>query len=67
MNIEKDYEPLDLKNIMVADFTEQAQNLKEVLNNIVIDFSSMSTLKGEKTLLEQAFQDTKKQILEYHG
>jgi hypothetical protein len=52
---------------MVADFTEQAQNLKEVLNNIVIDFSSMSTLKGEKTLLEQAFQDTKKQILEYHG
>jgi len=67
MNIEKDYEPLDLKNIMVADFTEQAQNLKEVLNNIVIDFSSINTLKGEKTLLEQAFQDTKKQILEYHG
>ena len=64
MNIEKDYEPINLKNIMVADFTEQAQNLKEVLNNIVIDFSSMSTLKGEKTLLEQAFQDTKKQILD---
>jgi hypothetical protein len=67
MNIEKNHEPLDLKNIMVADFTEQAQNLKEVLNNIVIDFSSINSLKGEKTLLEQAFQDTKKQILEYHG
>lgn len=67
MNIERDYEPLDLKNIMVKDFTEEAQKLKEVLDNIVIDFSSMKTLKGEKTLLEQAFQDTKKQILEYHG
>jgi hypothetical protein len=67
MNIEKDYEPLDLKNIMVKDFTEETQNLKEVLNNIVIDFSSINTLKGEKTLLEQAFQDTKKQIIEYHG
>ena len=67
MNIEKDYEKIDLKNVMFKDYTEQTQNLKEVLNNIVIDFSSISTLKGEKTLLEQAFQDTKKQILEYHG
>jgi hypothetical protein len=64
MNIEKNHEPINLKNILVADFTEQAQNLKEVLNNIVIDFSSINTLKGEKTLLEQAFQDTKKQILD---
>ena len=67
MNIERDYEPLDLKNIMVKDFTQETQNLKEVLNNIVIDFSSINTLKGEKTLLEQAFQDTKKQIIEYYG
>ncbi len=67
MNIEKNYEKIDLKNVMFKDYTEQTQNLKEVLNNIVIDFSSINTLKGEKTLLEQAFQDTKKQILEYHG
>ena len=67
MNIEKDYEKIDLKNVMFKDYTEQTQNLKEVLNNIVIDFSSINTLKGEKTLLEQAFQDTKKQILEYYG
>jgi hypothetical protein len=67
MNIEKDYEKIDLKNIMFKDYTEQTQNLKEVLNKIVIDFSSINTLKGEKTLLEQSFQDTKKQILEYHG
>jgi hypothetical protein len=64
MNIEKDYEPINLKNILVADFTEQTQNLKKVLDNIVIDFSSITILKGEKTLLEQAFQDTKKQILD---
>ena len=67
MNIERDYEPLDLKNVTVKDFTKEAQDFKDKLNNIVIDFSSINTLKGEKTLLEQAFQDTKKQILEYHG
>ena len=64
MNIEKDYKPLDLKNIMVTDFKEHTQNLKKVLDNIVIDFSLVGALKGEKTLLEQAFQDTKKQILD---
>jgi hypothetical protein len=67
MNIERDYEPLDLKNVTVKDFTKEAQDFKDKLNNIIIDFSSINTLKGEKTLLEQAFQDTKKQILEYHG
>jgi hypothetical protein len=64
MNIERDYELLDLKNIAVKDYTEEAQNFKNKLNNILIDFSSINTLKGEKTLLEQAFQDTKKQILD---
>jgi hypothetical protein len=67
MNIERDYEPLDLKNVTVKDFTKEAQDFKDKLNNIIIDFSSINTLKGEKTLLEQAFQDTKKQIIEYHG
>jgi hypothetical protein len=67
MNIEKDYEPIDLKNIMFKDYTEQTQNLKNMLNNIVIDFTSIHTLVGEKTLLEQSFQDTKKQILENYG
>jgi hypothetical protein len=64
MNIEKDYEPLDLKNVMFKDFTEQTQNLKDKLNNIIIDFSMIHSLVGEKTLLEQSFQDTKKQIIE---
>jgi hypothetical protein len=67
MNIEKDYEPLDLKNIMVKDFREEVELLRYRLNRITIDFSSINSLKGEKTLLEQSFQDTKKQILEYHG
>jgi len=64
MNIEKDYEPLDLKNVMFKNYTEQTQNLKDKLNNIIIDFSMIHSLVGEKTLLEQSFQDTKKQILE---
>lgn len=63
MNIEKDYQPIDLKNIMFGNYTEQTQNLKDKLNNIVIDFSLIHSLVGEKTLLEQSFQDTKKQIL----
>lgn len=67
MNIEKDYQPLDLKNIMVKDFKEEVELLRYRLNRITIDFSSINSLKGEKTLLEQAFQDTKKQIIEYHG
>jgi hypothetical protein len=64
MNIERDFQPIDLKNVMFKDYTEQTQNLKEKLNNIVIDFSIIHSLTGEKTLLEQAFQDTKKQILD---
>lgn len=64
MNIEKDYQPIDLKNVMFKDYTEQTQNLKEKLSNIVIDFSIIHSLTGEKTLLEHAFQDTKKQILD---
>ena len=64
MNIEKDYQPIDLKNVMFKNYTEQTQNLKDKLNNIVIDFSLIHSLVGEKTLLEQSFQDTKKQILE---
>jgi hypothetical protein len=64
MNIEKDYQPIDLKNVMFKNYTEQTQNLKDKLNNIIIDFSMIHSLVGEKTLLEQSFQDTKKQILE---
>jgi hypothetical protein len=67
MNIEINYEPLDLKNIMVKDFGEEVEKLRNRLNYITIDFSSINTIKGEKTLLEQSFQDTKKQILEYYG
>ena len=64
MNIEKDYQPIDLKNVMFKNYTEQTQNLKDKLNNIIIDFSMIHSLVGEKTLLEQSFQDTKKQIID---
>jgi hypothetical protein len=64
MNIEINYQPLDLKNVMVKDFGQEVENLRVRLNYITIDFSSINTINGEKTLLEQAFQDTKKQILD---
>jgi hypothetical protein len=67
MNIENNYEPLDFKNIMVKDFKEEVELLRYKLNHIIIDFSLINSLKGEKILLEQTFQETKKQILEYHG
>ena len=42
--------------------------IKVELENVTIkDFSSIKQLKGEKILLEQAFQDTKKEILENYG
>ena len=63
MNIEINYQPLDLKNVMVKDFKEEVELLRYRLNHITVDFSPINILKGEKTLLEQAFQVTKKELI----
>ena len=54
---------IDLDNIMFKDFNKETQYRKGVLSLVEIDFSSISKLKGEKTLMELAFQATKKELV----
>jgi hypothetical protein len=54
---------IDLDNIMFKDFNEETQYRKGLLSKVNIDFSSISTLKGEKTLMELAFQQTKNELV----
>ena len=48
---------------MFKDFNEETQYRKGLLSQVNIDFSSINTLKGEKTLMELAFQETKKELI----
>jgi hypothetical protein len=52
-----------LENEFVKLTEEEVSKVREVLRNTVIDFSSINKLKGEKTLLEKAFQDEKTESL----
>lgn len=54
---------IDLDNIMFKDFNAETQYRKDLLTWVDIDFSSISTLKGEKTLMELAFQHTKNELV----
>lgn len=48
-----------LNNIKLIDI----QKIKERIKWIELDFSSFSSLKGNKDLLEMSFQDTKKELI----
>jgi hypothetical protein len=52
-----------LENEFVKLSEEEISKVREILSNTVIDFSSINKLKGEKTLLEKAFQDEKAESL----
>lgn len=54
---------IDLDNIMFKDYNTETQYRKRLLSQFDIDFGSISTLKGEKKLMELAFQDTKKELV----
>ena len=65
MNIEiyLDDQQLDISNVSIKDFNKDTQDKKELLSTQEIDFSSISKLKGEKTLLEKSFQQQKAESL----
>lgn len=63
INIYLDAAELDISNIKVTDFNKNTQTLKDGLSMIRLDFSSIHTLKGDKTLLEKAFQNQKAECL----
>jgi hypothetical protein len=54
---------LDITNVSIRNFNKDTQDKKELLSKYEIDFSSMSNLKGEKTLLEKSFQQQKAESL----
>jgi len=54
-----------LENVIIPDYTSKFDEYRKTFENHFIDFSSISTLKGEKTILENCFQQTKKDLLEY--
>jgi hypothetical protein len=54
---------IDLDNVKFKDFTEETQYRKDLLSKFNLDFTSISTLRGEKTLMELAFQETKKELV----
>lgn len=58
---------VELENVVIKDFRLDVESKKREFENHILDFSSITQLKGEKLLLEQAFQDTKKEILENYG
>lgn len=61
MEIYKDGIELDIKNISFNNFKQEIKEKKEILENQVIDFSSIHKLKGDKNILEVAFQNIKKE------
>lgn len=53
---------LNIEDVSIADFSEELKYNKIILSNVEIDFSLIKTLKGEKGLLELAFNDTLKEL-----
>lgn len=58
---------VELENVSVKDFRLDLVLKKNEFENHVINFNSISHLKGDKTILEEVFQDTKKENLENYG
>lgn len=54
---------IEMENILITDFGEFLQSQIENRKDNRIDFSSIHTLHGEKNIMEQAFQDVKKESI----
>jgi hypothetical protein len=65
MNIEiyLDDQQLDIKNISVANFNQRTQEIKDNFSKIVLDFTPIHFLKGDKKILEKSFQQQKAESL----
>ena len=54
---------IDTNNLSVTDLGDILTQQKNKMKAIPLGFSCITTLKGEKNILEQSFQDTKKEML----
>jgi hypothetical protein len=61
MKIEMNSAELDVKNILLNN---EMVKMRETLFNINIDFTSIKMLRGDKKILDIAFNDTKKEFLD---
>jgi hypothetical protein len=61
MNIEMNNADLDVKNILLNN---EMVKMRETLFNINFDFTSIKMLRGDKKILDIAFNDTKKELID---
>jgi hypothetical protein len=60
MNIEMNSAELDVKNILLNN---EMVKMRETLFNINFDFTSIKMLRGDKKILDETFNDTKKEFI----
>jgi hypothetical protein len=63
IEIYKNENRLNIEDVYLKDFAEDLDEIKKIYKNIDIDFSDIAILKGEKIIIEKAFQDEKAEIL----
>lgn len=63
IEIEKYGEIIDIENILITDFGDFFKTQVENRKDNKIDFNSIRSLHGEKNIMEQAFQDIKKESI----
>jgi hypothetical protein len=54
---------LNIEDVYIKDFADNVDEIKYKYEYIDIDFSPITILKGEKIIIEKAFQDEKAEIL----
>lgn len=54
---------IELDNIILKDYSDDIKLKRDEFIQKELDFSSISMLKGEKTLMELAFQEIKKELI----
>ena len=59
----KNEQMVDTFNLSVTDLGDVLTQQKNKMKQIPLGFSCIKTLKGEKTILEQSFHDTKQEML----
>jgi hypothetical protein len=54
---------IDLSNVSVTDYKAEIDKKREQLHDIVVDFSVIKILKGDKNIIDLSFQDSKNELL----
>jgi hypothetical protein len=54
---------IDLSNISITNYREELNKKKSELLTIEVNFSAIKMLKGDKSLIQKSFIDTKNELL----